>query len=138
MPIRKVGSEMPISEIAWNSFAKKRIAPERGINPHQDAEHQRQDSGAGGEFQRRRHPFFQEVGDRQAELIGDAELELRGIGEIAERTARQSGSSSPSDFLISARSAAEVSIETIWLTGSPTKRNIENAMIPTAIMTPIA
>src|ERR1700722_2032755 len=48
------------------------------------------------------------------------------------------GSSSPSDFLISARSAAEVSMETIWLTGSPTKRNIENEMIPTAIMTPIA
>ena len=31
-----------------------------------------------------------------------------------------------------------VSIETIWFTGSPAKRNIENAMIPTAIMTPMA
>jgi len=31
-----------------------------------------------------------------------------------------------------------VSSETIWLTGSPAKRNIENEMIPTAIMTPIA
>jgi hypothetical protein len=27
---------------------------------------------------------------------------------------------------------------TIWLTGSPANRNIENEMIPTAIMTPIA
>ena len=29
-----------------------------------------------------------------------------------------------------ARSAADVSIDTIWLTGSPAKRNIENAMMP--------
>src|ERR1700730_12276207 len=48
------------------------------------------------------------------------------------------GSSRPRDFRTSARSAAEVSSETIWLTGSPAKRNIENEMIPTAIMTPIA
>ncbi|MGY4471420.1 hypothetical protein ACVWWK_007129 [Bradyrhizobium sp. LB9.1b] len=37
-----------------------------------------------------------------------------------------------------ARSAAGVSSETIWLMGSPAKRNIENAMMPTANMTPIA
>src|SRR6266404_1853498 len=48
------------------------------------------------------------------------------------------GSSRPRDLRIRARSAAGVSSETIWLTGSPAKRNIENAMIPTAIMTPIA
>ena len=35
-------------------------------------------------------------------------------------------------------SAAGVSMPTIWFTGSPAKRNIENAMIPTAIMTPMA
>ena len=34
--------------------------------------------------------------------------------------------------------AAEVSCETIWLTGSPANRNIENEIIPTAIMTPMA
>src|ERR1700737_4496729 len=48
------------------------------------------------------------------------------------------GSSRPSDLRTSARSAAEVSNETIWLTGSPAKRNIENEMIPTAIITPMA
>src|SRR5450432_3061230 len=48
------------------------------------------------------------------------------------------GSSRPSDLRIAARSAAEVSSETIWLTGSPANRNIENEMMPTAIMTPIA
>ena len=48
------------------------------------------------------------------------------------------GSSSPSDLRTIARSAAEVSMETIWLTGSPAKRNIENAMMPTANMTPMA
>src|SRR6476660_1304415 len=48
------------------------------------------------------------------------------------------GSSSPSDWRIWARSAAEVSCETIWLTGSPAKRNIANEMIPTAIITPTA
>ena len=74
---------MPISEIAWNSFAKQRVTPERRINAHQDAEHHRENGGAGREFQRRRHPFLQEVGNRQTELIGDAELELRGVDEIA-------------------------------------------------------
>src|SRR3954470_9274222 len=48
------------------------------------------------------------------------------------------GSSRPSDFRIAARSAPDVSIPTIWFTGSPAKRNIENEMIPTAIMTPMA
>src|SRR5579864_3830423 len=48
------------------------------------------------------------------------------------------GSSSPSDLRIASRSAADVSMETIWLTGSPTKRNIEKAIIPTAIMTAMA
>src|SRR5882757_2593564 len=48
------------------------------------------------------------------------------------------GSLRPSDCRISARWAADVSIETIWFTGSPAKRNIENAMMPTASMTPIA
>src|SRR6476661_10714547 len=48
------------------------------------------------------------------------------------------GSSRPSDLRISARCAAEVSSDTIWFTGSPAKRNIENEMIPTASMTPTA
>ena len=39
---------------------------------------------------------------------------------------------------ICARSAAGVSMETIWFTGSPAKRNIEKAMMPTANMTPMA
>src|SRR3979490_3463462 len=48
------------------------------------------------------------------------------------------GSSRPSDLRTAARSAYDVSSETIWLTGSPAKRNIENEMIPTAIRTPMA
>ena len=64
-------------------MARHGVAPQRRIDPHQDAEHHREHGGAGGEFQRRRHPLHQQVRDRLAELIGDAELELRGIDEIA-------------------------------------------------------
>ena len=56
---------------------------QRRIDPHQDAEHHREYGGADREFQRRRHPLHQQVRDRLAELIGDAELELRGVAEIA-------------------------------------------------------
>ena len=39
---------------------------------------------------------------------------------------------------VQARSEAEVSRATIWLTGSPAKRNIAKEMIPTARRTPMA
>ncbi len=88
MPIRNVGSEMPISETAWKTLASSGIAPQRRIDPHQDAEHQRQDRGAGGELKRRRHALLQQVSDRLAELIGDAELELRRVDEVARELHR--------------------------------------------------
>ena len=53
------------------------------MDAHQDTEHHRKHGGAGGELQRRRHPLLQEIGDRLAKLVGDAEFELRGVGEIA-------------------------------------------------------
>jgi len=83
MPIRKVGSEIPISDNRLEYLGEERVAFERRIDPHQDAEHHRENGGAGGEFQRRRHPFHQQIRDRLAKLIGDAEFELRGVGEIA-------------------------------------------------------
>ena len=82
MPIRKVGSEMPISETAWNTLARNESRLQRRIDPHQDAEHHRQDGRAGREFQRGRHPLLQQGRDRLAKLVGDAEFELRGVDEI--------------------------------------------------------
>ena len=81
---------------------------------------------------------FRRVGDRLAELIGDAEIELRGVGEVARELHR--------DRIVKPQRLADRGAlgvrrcrsTTIWLTGSPAKRNIENEMIPTAIMTPIA
>ena len=42
----------------------------------------------GRKLQRRRHALHQQVRDRLAELVGDAELELRGIGKIAHELHR--------------------------------------------------
>jgi hypothetical protein len=60
-----------------------RVALERRIDPHQDAEHHRQNRRTGGEFQGGRHPLLQQIRDRLAKLIGDAELEPDGITQIA-------------------------------------------------------
>ena len=46
---------------------------------------QREDRGDEREFERRRHPRADQIGDRLLELIGDAEIEARGIGEKAQR-----------------------------------------------------
>jgi hypothetical protein len=62
---------------------ENRVAPQRRIDPHQDAEHHGEHRGASGEFQRRRHSLHQQVRNRLAKLIGHPELELRGIGEVA-------------------------------------------------------
>ena len=56
-------------------------------------------------------PLLQEARDRLAELIGDAEIELRGVDEVAQRTGPGSDRSGPSCWRISARSAAGVSID---------------------------
>ena len=64
------------------------IAPERGVDAHQDAEHHGEDGGDRRKLQRRRHPLHQEVRDRLAELIGDAELELHGVGEVTHELHR--------------------------------------------------
>ncbi len=69
-------------------FRQQRVAPQRRINAHQDAEHRCEDGGANREFQRRRHPFLQEVRDRLAELVGDAEFELHRVAEIARELHR--------------------------------------------------
>ena len=61
MPIRKVGSEMPISETAWNTLASKVSRSQRRVDAHQDADHQREERGAERELQRRRHALRQQV-----------------------------------------------------------------------------
>ncbi len=65
-------------------FCDHGIAPQRRIDPEQDAEHHGEHGGAGGELQRRRHPLDQEVRDRLAELIGHAELELHCVADITQ------------------------------------------------------
>jgi hypothetical protein len=69
-------------------FRERRVALQRRVDPHQDAEHHRQDGGADGELQRRRHPLLQQVRDRLAELVGDAEFELGRVGEISRELHR--------------------------------------------------
>ncbi len=67
---------------------QKRVAPQRRIDPHQDAEHHREDRRADRKLQRRGQALLQEVRHRLAKLIGDAELELRRVGEIVHELKR--------------------------------------------------
>ena len=64
------------------------VAFQRRIDPHQDAEHRRENGRADRKLQRGRHPFLQEFGHRFAKLVGDAELEAHGIAEIARELQR--------------------------------------------------
>ena len=61
MPIRKVGSEMPTSEIGLEQLGEEALAPQARVDAHQDAEHDGEDRRAEGEFERRGHALGEQV-----------------------------------------------------------------------------
>ena len=61
MPIRKVGSDTPISDTVCSTLARPVSRIEAGIDAHRHADEQREQRGAEGELQRRR----QALGDQR-------------------------------------------------------------------------
>ena len=84
-PIRKVGKETPISDSGLQQPRQRGIALQRGEHAHRNAQRQRKQRGDEGELERRGHAFADQLGDRLLELIGDAEVEVRRVGEKARR-----------------------------------------------------
>ena len=75
--MRNVGSDTPISDTAMNKRGQRRAALQRRVDAHGDADDQREQRRDGGELQRRGHALADQRLDRRAELVGDAEIEVR-------------------------------------------------------------
>ena len=66
-------------------LGERAVAAQSRVYAHRDSRRQRQDRGDEREFERRGHARADQIDDRLLELIGDAEIEARRIGEKAQR-----------------------------------------------------
>ena len=80
-------------------------------------------------------PLGDQRRDRLLDLVGDAEIELHARSRRSGRTAPASDRRGRARSRSCSRSSSVVSWPTIWLTGSPTKRNSRNASSATVSMT---
>ena len=111
---------------------------DRRVDPERDPDDQREQRGEDRELDGRGQALAQQVGDRPRP--GGTTCRNRRAPCRSTKLANWIGigSFSPSRSASSARSFTEASWPTMLATGSPTKRNIENASSATASMTTTA
>ena len=83
MPIKNVGSEIPISDTARKTFESQEFLPNAGVDPHRNADADCEQRGDDRKFERRRKALGDQAQHRLLDLIGDAEVELRRLPDEA-------------------------------------------------------